>query len=90
MANFLKALSVLGSLLPALLSFMTTLEGSGASGAEKKNAALAFVQALLTGAAGWVKELDDAMIQTVMGIVGHVIDAAVAAYNAIGLFKHKA
>jgi hypothetical protein len=91
MGQFLKALSALASLLPALFAMIRELETSGAPGADKKAAAMAFLHQLLTGASDWVNELKDAaFVQTVENVAGHVIDAAIAAFNLVGIFQKKA
>ncbi len=90
LSKFLQVFTVLGSLIPSLLAFMKSLEDSGAAGKDKKAAALTFLETLLGGASGWVKELSADTIALCVQVADHVIDAAVAAYNAIGIFTHKA
>lgn len=86
LSNLFKAIGALAQFLPALVAFIKEMEGSG-DGATKKAAVTAFLASLLDGAAGFVTELTPELRAAIMKIAGAVIDAVVAAFNAVGLFK---
>lgn len=86
LANLFKGIAALAQLLPALVAFIKEMEGQG-DGATKKTAVTTFLASLLDGAAGFVTELTPELRAAIMKIAGSVIDAVVAAFNAVGLFK---
>ena len=86
----IKAFGVLTSLIPMLTAMIEKLEEKDASGTDKKAAALAFLQSLLSGAGQYTQQLSADVVASVMSMAGVVVDAIVAAYNACKLFVHKA
>lgn len=89
LSDFIKALSVLAGILPAITSFVKAMETEGLPGADKKAAVLAFIRALLGGAGNYVSEITADVVEVVMQFADPMIDAIVAAYNHVKLFFHK-
>jgi hypothetical protein len=90
LGDFLKALSVLAGLLPAITAFIKAMETEGLPGADKKAAVLQFIRSLLGGAGVYVSEISADVIEVVMTFADSLVDSIVAAYNHVKLFFHKA
>lgn len=89
LGDILKAMQVLGSILPAVKAFILSLEDHDLPGADKKSAALAFLESLLQGAGAYVGDITEPVIAVVMAFADPLIDAIVAAFNKVGVFLHK-
>lgn len=88
LTQWLQAVSILAGLWKGLVAMIEAIEDSNADGAEKKNAVLAWLSALLDGAATYVKEIP-ALKDFILELADKAIDAIVATYNALGKFVHK-
>jgi hypothetical protein len=86
MANILKLLGIIGSIIPIILTLIKEFETPG-FGAEKKKVILDAIELFYDKLA----ESNPLPItkERLLGIAGSFIDIAVAFFNVVGWFKHK-
>jgi len=84
-ANILKILSLIGGIIPIILTLIKEFETPG-FGAEKKQAVLDAI-ALLYDKLAEVNPLPITK-ERLLGIAGNFIDMVVAFFNLVGIFKH--
>lgn len=84
MQNLFKALALIPSLLPIIAAFVQQVETllAGSDGSKKLAAVLAAVLAYVQK-----MEADAAVIQSLTGLLTPLINAAVAMFNAAGIFN---
>lgn len=92
MNDALKWLTIVGYVLPLINSIVRLVETfPGLTGAQKKEQALALVEAMWNGLAGQnpaikIKEIQGVPFDVFKPLVGLLIDTVVTIFNAVGVF----
>ena len=91
-SNIAKVITAIGALpkllalIPEIMGLVKEVESATATGAQKKAAVLSLLQPALTA----VESISGVSLPnaTILAFAGDAIDAIVAVYNTLGVFKH--
>ena len=87
--DWIKAATALANLWKGIVAMIEAIEETGATGSEKKAAVLAWIEMMIDTGCSYVPTLP-ALKPFIMELADTAIDAIVATWNRLKLFKHKA
>lgn len=89
LTEWIKIITVLSTLIKAIIEMVKEVEAPDADGETKKAAVMAFIETLIDESIPFVNEMEG-LKEHIMAIAGVIVNAIVKCMNVIGKFVHKA